>query len=315
MKKIILLLSPGLLIFLMIGHLLPALGQEVMDERLEHLTSSQIKLHILSLEGLPVYRDKKLDAYIDRVGQRVLASSDHAGQKYVFLIRDNPLPGAHVIGIPVVYIDRGLFAALNSEAELATIIGHEIGHNVANHPLKRRQQRIGTGVLSTLASILAGNSAIGNSIQRQANVTQTIRGREQELESDRFGIEYSYKAGYDPTEIINGLSQVFDFSKLAVGIGAGTVTHHGLRESHPREDIRLRAALDDSSKLSPGEGYIGRNAYRNAVEGALFGQNYAAQTPKGLGRFTNKTLGITFLYPESWSLNVKGSDDCFCPHS
>jgi predicted Zn-dependent protease len=281
--------------------------QAVVDERLAHLTPAQLKLHYISMEGMNIYRDKKLDAYIDKVGQRVLASSDHAGQHYAFVIRDNPMPGAHVIGIPVVYIERGLFAALNSEAELAAIIGHEIGHNVGKHGVKSIRKRIGTNVLSTLASLMAGNSAVGSAIRRQAQVTSSSRRREDELEADRYGIEYSYLAGYDPAELISSLSQVFDVSKMTLGIGAGKVTHHGLRATHPREDIRLRAVVEDSSKLAPGEGFIGRSEFRQAIDGVLFGPNYADLKPVGWERYSNKTLGITFLYPDSWVLKVSGA--------
>ncbi len=281
--------------------------QDVVDERLGHLTPRQLNIHKRALQGMKIYRDEKLDAYIDKVGQRVLASSDHAGQHYAFVIRDNPLPGAFVAGIPVVYIERGLFSALNSEAELATIIGHEIGHNVGKHPAKRRRQNTGTAVLSTLASLMSGNSAVGSAIRKQAQVTNTIRGREDELESDRYGIEYSYKAGYDPSELISGLSQVFDFYKLAAGINMGAVSHHGLRATHPRQDIRLRAAIEGSNQLVPGEGFIGRSEFRQAVDNVLFGPNYAGRIPLGWEQYLNQTLGIVFLYPESWALTVSGA--------
>ena len=277
------------------------------DERLSHLSKAQLKKHYLGLQGMNLYHDEKLDAYIDKVGQRVLAASDHAGQKYSFVIRDNPLPGAYVVGGPVVYIDRGLFAALNSEAELATIIGHEIGHNVGKHPIKRQSTYIGGNVLATLASLMVGNSAVGDAIRSQARVTRTARGREQELESDRYGVEYAYKAGYDTTYLISGLSQVFDFSKLAAGVGASAVSHHGLRSSHPREDLRLRKAVEESNKLPPGEAFVGRKEWREAVDGALFGANYASQIPKGWERYSNETLGITFIYPDTWSLKVSGA--------
>ena len=277
------------------------------DERLSHLSPAQLKRHYRAMGGMKIYRDEKLDNYIDKVGQRVLAASDHAGQKYTFVIRDNPLPGAFVAGHPVVYIERGLFAALNSEAELATIIGHEIGHNVGNHLSSSRNRRIGTSVLATLASFLVGNTGVGNTINRQATVTDSVRRREDELESDRYGVEYANRAGYDPAYLVDALSQVFDFSKLATGVNLASVSHHGLRASHPRNDVRLRRAVEGSGKLAPGEGFVGRKEYREATENALFGANYAGSLPKGWERYANETLGITFLYPNTWDLKVSGA--------
>ncbi len=288
-------------------HHLYAQTNQILDERLSHLTKAQIKLHYLSLQGMKIYRDEKLDAYIEKVGQRVLAASDHAGKEYAFVIRDNPLPGAHVIGIPVVYIERGSFSVLNSEAELATIIGHEIGHNVGNHGSKRRRGKIGAAALAVIASLVGGNSALGNAINAQSEVTLSARSQEHELESDRYGIEYAYKAGYDPTYLVSGLSQMVDFARLAAGASASAVSHHGLRETHPRDDLRLRASIEETSKLAPGEGYVGRAAFREATDGVLFGVNPAGQTPEGWERYFNKTLGITFLYPDTWSLKVSGA--------
>ncbi len=278
-----------------------------VDARLAHLSKSQLKKHLQYLQPFSEYRDQKLEAYVTKVGERVLAQSAHAGRKYAFIIRDNPQPGASVIGIPVVYIDRGLFMALNSEAELAGVIGHEIGHNVGQHIAESRRKQIGSSVLATLASILAGNSSVGNAIATQNQVSFSKYRRAAELEADQFGASYMYKAGYEPTALISGLSQVFDVSKFVAGVGANTVTHHGLRASHPREDRRLQRVIDTAGELPPGESIIGRDEYRDAVEGLIFGPSYAKVNPKGFKRYSNETLGITFLRPETWSFELKGS--------
>jgi len=281
--------------------------QRKVDERLSHLTKSQLKQHYLYLQPHSEYRNEKLEAYVKKVGERILAQSGHAGQKYAFIIRDNPMPGASVTGSPVVYIDRGLFAALNSEAEFAGVLGHELGHNVARHVAKSKRKQISTNVLATLASIMVGNSGVGSAIRSQRQVNFFEYRREAELEADRLGAEYMYKANYEPSALIMGLSQVFDVSKYIAGVGVDEITHHGLRASHPREDRRLLKVIETSGQLTPGEGVIGRDEYRAAVDGVVFGPNYKKNAPDGYKRYVNETLGITFIHPESWSRSIKGS--------
>ena len=224
----------------------------VVDERLSHLSKAQLKKHYQYMQPFGEYRNAKLEAYVTKVGERILAQSGHAGRKYAFIIRDNPAPGASVTGIPVVYIDRGLFMTLNSEAEFAGVMGHEIGHNVGNHIAESRRKAIGENVLATLASILVGNSSVGNAIATQNQVNFFKYRQKNELEADQFGADYMYKAGYEPTALVTGLSQVFDVSKYIAGVGADTVTHHGLRATHPREDRRLRRVIETAGRTSSG---------------------------------------------------------------
>lgn len=277
------------------------------DERLKHLTKSQLKLHYDYIRPFSEYRDPKLEAYVKKVGERILAESGHAGKQYAFIIRDNPLPGASVLGTPVVYIDRGLFAALNSEAEFAGVMGHEIGHNVGRHVARSKRKAITNNVIATLVGIMAGSGNVGNAIATQNQVNFFEYRREHELEADQLGAEYMHKAGYEPSGLIYGLSQVFDVSKYISGYGVDKVSHHSLRASHPREDKRLRKVIEAAGELPPGESILGRDEFRAAVDGLIFGPNPAKQTPPGARRYTNESLGITFLYPDDWQLSVKGS--------
>lgn len=77
--------------------------------------------------------------------------------------------------------------------------------------------------------------------------------------------------------------------------------------THPRSDIRLRDAIEDAGIFPPGEAYIGREEYREAISGMIHGPNYTRRAPKGYRRYTNETLGITFLHPKTWTREIKGS--------
>jgi len=155
-----------------------------------------LKAHKKFMSEWPEYEDKAL----------VLSQSPHADRDYLFVLRDNPLPNAFVAGYDVVYVERGLLAILNSEAELAGVLAHEIGHNVGRHSKNRIARHRRNVFLSTVASILVGNSAVGNALMTQATVNSYKYTREAELEADAFGSKYLYGANYEPSQLVNSLA-------------------------------------------------------------------------------------------------------------
>ena len=101
-----------------------------LPTKLSHAQMSErlLKKHQQGMAGKSLYDDPELAAYVEKVGRKVLANSDHAGREYHFFLTDHAIPGASTVGSGLIYIDRGLLALLNSEAQLAGVIGHEIGH-------------------------------------------------------------------------------------------------------------------------------------------------------------------------------------------
>jgi len=291
LRSVILLLS--------VGVSMPALAQ--------NLTAAQKKRHQGFISQYPIVTDKALNEYVTRVGKKILAVSPHADLDYQFVIRDNPTANAFVSGYPVVYVERGLLTLLNSEAELAAVMGHEIGHNVGNHIKKRLNRRTRSQILAFLSSFLVGNRGVGDAILTQSSVNEFQYSREAELEADRFAAEYLFKAGYEPSQLIPALSQLVAFGNLTAQLQRVELPHHGLGASHPRSDKRLRKVVESAGVLPPGEEYIGREEYREAISGIIFGPNFGAVAPEGYERYSNERLAITLLYPEDWSFEVKGA--------
>ena len=271
------------------------------------LTPAQKKRHEKFLSEFPIVDDPALNAYVTKIGKKVLALSPHADQDYIFVIRDNPNANAFVSGYPVVYVERGLLVLLNSEAELAAVMAHEIGHNVGNHIKKRQGRQARSQVLAFLTSFLVGNRGVGDAILTQSSVSEFQYTREAELEADRFAAKYLFEAGYEASQLIPALSQLVAFGNLSAAEEGFELPHHGLGATHPRSDKRLRKVVESAGELPPGEAYIGRTEYRKAIEGIVYGPNYGAVAPKGFERYTNERLGITLLHPETWSFQVKGA--------
>ena len=266
------------------------------------------KNHKMFMAEWPEYDDPAIKAYVTEIGNRILAQSPHAGRDYEFIVRDNPTPNAFVAGYDVVYVERGLLTILNSEAELAAVIAHEIGHNVGQHSKEKRARNTRSLILANVASILVGNSGVGQAIMTQSMVNSFKYSRQAELEADKFGSSYLFGAKYDPTQLVGALSQLSDFSTYFAKVNDQDLPHHGLGSSHPRTDRRLREVIEQAGTLPPGEEFIGREEYRAAISGLVYGPNYRNVAPEGYKRYSNEKLGITFLYPDTWSFNLKGPE-------
>lgn len=271
------------------------------------LKGKALKRHIALLSEAPPYDDDALQDYVTMVGNKILAQSEHAHLPYQFILRDSGAVNAFVTGTPFVYVERGLLSLLNSEAELAGVMAHEIGHNVARHSSRLQSRNRRNSFLATLASIAVGNSGVGNAIQTQSTVSLSEYRRENELEADSFAARYLFGAKYEPSQLVNALAQLRDNNIYAASTTDRSLPHHGLLTTHPRSDIRLRDAIEDAGVFPPGEAFVGREEYRNAISGMIHGPNYTRRAPQGYRRYSNETLGITFLHPKTWTREIKGS--------
>ncbi|HEY9600355.1 MAG TPA: M48 family metallopeptidase [Allocoleopsis sp.] len=167
-----------------------------------------------------LYPDSALQAYIDRVGARVVKQSDAAQSVYPYefhLLRDPKTINAFALPGGQVFITAGLLSRLNSEAQLAGVLGHEVGHVVARHGAEHlAKQQLG-GALVNAVGIAASDDP--NHARQAAIVAQAVNqlvslryGREDELESDRLGFRFMTEAGYNPKGIVE-LMQILNSTR------------------------------------------------------------------------------------------------------
>lgn len=271
-----------------------------------NLSGAALKRHIAVIANTPILDNPKLNAYVQKVGERVLAASPHADRDYRFLVLDDPNPNAFTMGEDYIYINRGLITLYQSESQLAGVLGHEIGHNIGRHVSRKQGKNVRDNVFATAMSILSGSSAVGNAIATQNAVNLQKYSRDLELEADRFGASYLYGANYEPNGLLEGLGTLFDYVGLTAGKETGP-RYHGIFSSHPRNDLRLRAVLREVGELPPGEADLGRDEFREALSGVVYGKNLRPNAPPGYVRYNNEKLGITFLHPENWNRTIKGA--------
>lgn len=266
------------------------------------------KAHLLKISQTPVYDDPELAAYITEIGKKLGKNSDEPEVNYQFFILDTPIANAEATNEGLVYIHRGLLSYLTSEGQLAGVLAHEIGHHTGHHLARMKRKNTFGNLGEFFASVLARNSGVGNAMNMANNVKLMEFKREVELEADAFAAEYMYKSNYDPQEMLGVLGVLKDqevIAGLEQGVGG---SYHGLFSTHPRSDIRLREAIEQAGELPPGEAYRGREKFRKMISGMVFGPNYTGNKRADQERFTQKTLGITFVYPDDWSQVTKGQN-------
>lgn len=253
------------------------------------------------------YDDPELQAYVTKIGERLVAESDMPDLAFTFTVIDAPEINAFATPGGFVYVNRGLIAYLNSEAGLAGVIGHEIAHVTARHHGRRNTAGVTSKVLSTTAYVITGSSAVYEASNMYGTELISGYGRDMELEADGLGAEYMYKAGYEPEallDVIGVLKNQEQFMRLkARAAGKSGTTYHGLYATHPRNDKRLKTVIRAANELDDGT-YIESpeepGEFRQVTDGLVWGESVAGQ--RADDRYYHNTLGFTIDQPEGWAI-------------
>ncbi len=204
--------------------------------------------------------------YVARVGRQLAARSHRPELDYHFTVLDSPVLNAFALPGGYVYVTRGLLAELNNEAELAGVIGHEIGHVTARHGVTRYTQQAGYQLLRGVALALEPRLANWTQLSDLA-FTATVRGygRKEELQSDELGLEYAAAAGYDTSQLHHFFETLQRRERDADGGG-----FHGLFATHPETAQRIER-MRALERARPGGKLVGRAAYLRAIDGIPVG--------------------------------------------
>lgn len=220
------------------------------------------------MQGGDYVRDPALNDYVQRVGQRLAAVGDRSLLPYEFVVLNNSVPNAWALPGGKIAINRGLLVELDSEAELAAVLGHEIVHAAARHgALAMQRQLLLQGAVLVAATATRDGDFSGLAVGAAslgAGLINMRNSREAELESDRFGMQYMARAGYDPRAAIS-LQETF--LRLSQGRpGQGWLA--GLFASHPPSAERVAANRATAATL-PATGETGRDRYQSAIASLL----------------------------------------------
>ena len=249
-----------------------------------------------------MYDNATLGAYIGDLGQRIAKVSHRPHLSFQFKVLDSAVVNAFAVPGGYVYLSRGILSYLNSEAELAGVIGHEIGHVAARHSA----QQVSKAQLTQLG--LGLGAALSEDFRRYAHLAQFGVGmlflrfsRDNERQADDLGVEYASKAGFDASHMANfftTLKQLHPSSDRA-GLPSWFSTH-------PDPPERIRAVQERAQqwalRLGTGKLQVNRDAYFRAIDGLVFGvdprQGYVDDNV-----FYHPELAFQFPVPSAWKLN------------
>ena len=240
--------------------------------------------------------DEDLQAYVSGLGRELAAVSERPNLPWTFRVVDDPLVNAFALPGGYIYVTRGILAHFDSEAELAGVLGHEIGHVTARHSasqMSRQQlQQLGLGVGMILSEDVR---AIGGLLGAGLQLLNLRYSRGDESQSDMLGLRYIGRLGYDPESMIGV------FEMLASAGGGSDTRAPEWALTHPYPENRAEAIRESIREQGLAtEGRVEREQFLDHLDGLVFGDNPREGYFKGT-RFVHPELEIELTFPEGWN--------------
>jgi predicted Zn-dependent protease len=244
-----------------------------------------------------VYDHPQMQAFINEKGKQMAAISHRPNMNFEFKVLDSPVVNAFAVPGGYVYFTRGIMAHFNNEAEFAGVLGHEIGHITARHSAKQYSQQMLTQIL------FIGGMVVSEEFRKFADVAQQGIGllflkfsRDNETESDKLGVDYSTKIGYDAHEMAGFFSTL---KRLSGGDGALPT----FLSTHPDPGDRNRKveqlATEAQKTLDRSQLKVRRDNYLRMIDGIVYGddprQGYVENST-----FYHPELKFQFGIPSGW---------------
>jgi predicted Zn-dependent protease len=250
-------------------------------------------------------------AYVTTVARRIAVQSglSNAQGDFTVTLLNSPVNNAFAIPGGYIYITRQLMTLANDEAEMAGVLGHEVGHVAARHSDQRQKaaQRnaIGGALLQVLTGAVVGDSALGGMLQKGIGTGSqllTLRfSRTQEYEADDLGIRYLARAGYDPAALSSMLASLAAQTALDQRATGDARSVPEWASTHPDPGERVVRAAQRARATGVTSTLRSRDAFLNAVDGVLYGDDPKQGVIDG-SRFLHPALRLTFTAPEQFKM-------------
>jgi predicted Zn-dependent protease len=270
-----------------------------MSERQEIRMGQEYDPQVIAAFGL--YENEKLHAFMEEKGREMAKISHRPQLEYHFRILDSPVINAFAVPGGYIYFTRGILAQFNNEAEMIGVLGHEMGHITARHSASRQTQQQ-LGQLLLIGGMIASEEfrRYGEYAMAGMQLLFLSFSREDERESDRLGVEYSSKIGYDATEMAN-FFQVLEKMNLASD-HAGVPT---FMSTHPDPGDRYENVLRDTEKWQAELDYktwqVNSESYLQMLDGMVFGEDPRQGYVEG-NTFYHPEMAFQFPFPAGWEL-------------
>jgi len=244
-----------------------------------------------------LYGDAATQSYVDSVGQKLARVSHLPNLTFHFRVLDTPVVNAFALPGGYVYITRGIMAYVNSESQLAGILGHEIGHVTARHTAQQvtQQQIAGIGLLAGAIFVDAFRPYSGLA-QQGLGLLFLKYSRDHETQADELGITYATRAGYDPRTIPSTYSTLKRISDRA---GSSLPNFLSTHPDPGDREVRTSQLSQAAVGGAPRNLVVGEAVYRRHIDGMVFGDD-PRQGYFEANRFYHPEMGFQLIFPDGW---------------
>jgi predicted Zn-dependent protease len=280
----------------------PATGQRefsLMSEAQEIQLGQQLDAEVRREMG--VYADPELQRYVESVGMRLAHASQRPNLPWHFTIVDVPAVNAFALPGGYVYLTRGIMPFLDNEAQLAGVLGHEIGHVTARHSAQQYTKATSAGVGLTLLSIFVPEARPFQGLSETALSVMFLKhGRDAELQADRLGVDYAARTGWDPAGVAGMLETL---SRLDEANGSRKGVPNWL-STHPAPADRVEQVQTSIQQASVNLGrqpIVDEAGYLNRIDGMIYGDNPSEGIVRG-NTFLHPDLRLALTFPAGWDV-------------
>jgi predicted Zn-dependent protease len=251
-----------------------------------------------------IYPDSGVQRYVASLGQQVARVGERPGLPWSFQVVDDPIVNAFALPGGPIFVSRGILAHMNSEAQLVSVLGHEVGHVTAKHSVSQMSKQQLLGGLLTVGMIVRPElQQYGGIASQGLGVLFLKYGRDDEVQADELGFRYMTEIGYDPREMAEM------FKTLDRMSGSGSRGTPEWLSTHPDPGNRVQKTADRIAAAGPtvaNAKKVERNAFLRRLDGMVFGddprQGYFEQT-----NFLHPTLKFRFTFPTGWKTQNSAS--------
>jgi predicted Zn-dependent protease len=252
-----------------------------------------------------VYNDARLEALSTRVVEQLVARSERPDLKYKVTVLNSPSVNAFALPNGQLYVTRGLLALASDNAELASVLSHEMAHVIARHAAIREDQAKQAALISRVATDVFNDPQMSAMTLARSKLQLAGFSRSQELEADGIGVGIASRAGYDPHGAVRFLTAMGRNAAMrsSNGSASGDARMLDFLSSHPSTPERVRNAQANARQYAaPGAGNRDKGAYLAAIDGLPYGEDPSEGFVRGR-RFLHPKLGFTFTAPDGFTLD------------
>jgi predicted Zn-dependent protease len=280
----------------------PATGERefsLMSEAQEIQLGKEMDVQVRQEMG--IYEDAQLQRYVQEIGLQLARASERPDLPWQFAVVDAPAVNAFALPGGFIYLTRGILPFLDNEAQLAGVLGHEIGHVTARHAAQQYTKATSAGIGLTLLSIFVPESRpFGGVAESALGVLFLKYGREDELQADKLGVQYTAQAGWDPAGVagmLNTLTRLDEAAGSRKGVPNWLSTHPA-----PADRVQeIEPAIQLARATVKGEPVVDKQEFVGHIDGIIFGDSPSEGIVRG-NRFLHPVLRLDLTFPQGWEI-------------